>query len=351
MAGKKGKRITAALLCALLFFGLSGCSGKPIDPDVTDGPIEGGNTHRVDDGAPKEIRSKDIAELEMDFFLASRWNCAESGDFDFSVKPDGKGGLTVTEKFLGISCQADEELLRSLQEIIDRNGLVKQNGLYDVTAGLAPEFQPRGIDVLYESGERLYFTTDNNPYARWAAEVYDVFAEWFAAHGIEDLYPAKESSSVSSVRFWYMEDGLFYEYGPVNVLESNAIDGETHLLEKEIYDNEKKETIFEAYMLIPEDYYAQLTAIIAETDLDRNYRLSEFNFESMSYDNHDLGFFGMGNRYPDYSEPDSEDLELTLHLAYESGHRINIDTRKFSEIEGMRPVIDALIAYHDSLFE
>ncbi len=350
MTGKKEKRIMAALLCALLVFGLCGCGGKPADQEVTDEPVDGGNTHRVDPDAPKVIGSKDITDLETSFFVATRWDSEENGFFRFTVRQAG-GALTATEENRGISCPADGTLLGALQEIIDRYGLASQNGLYDVTAGLAPEYQPGGITVLYASGEKLTFTTDNNPYAMWAQDVYDVFAEWFAGNGIEELYPARETSQITSVRFRYMEDGLLYEYGPVNVQENNAIDGETHLLEKEIYDNGKEDTVFEAYMLIPEDYFAQLTAIVEKTDLDRNYMFSSFNHKSLSYDNHDLGFFGMGNKVPDYSEPDSEDMQLTLHLAYESGHRINIDTRKASEIEGMRPIIDALIAYHDSLFE
>ena len=347
MTGKKGKRIMAAMLCVLLLFGLCGCARKP---NMADEPVDGGNTHHVDSGAPKVIESKDITDLKMSFFVATRWDSEENGFFTFTVGQEG-GALTATEENRGIRCPADGTLLTALQEIIDRYDLASQNGLYDVTAGLAPEYQPGGITVLYASGEKLTFTTDNNPFAMWAQDAYDVFAEWFAINGIEDLYPAKETSRITGLRFGYQVDGLYKEYGPVTVQESHAIDGETHLLEKEIYDIEKQKTVSSEYILIPEDYYDQLTAIIAATDLDRNYMFSSFNHESMSYDNHDLGFFGMGNKVPDYSEPDSGDMELTLHLAYESGHRINIDTKKQSELEGMGSIIGALIMYHDSLFE
>lgn len=342
--------VFAVLLCVLMLFGSGGC-GKNTQPAYDPEPTAGGTTDRTDYKAPKEIRSKDISDLCVSFYLNTRWNAQEDHLFQFEVKPDEKGALTATELLSGAGVPADKELLDALQTIIDQYGLVSLNGTNKSNLSLSPEFQGLKMTVNYASGERLFFTDINDPASEWAEEMYDVFADRFSRAGDDSLYPQKETSTVSRIRFDFVENGLYTTYGGINVKEEKAIDGETYLLEKMVNDTKTYETIFREFILFPEDYYERITEIIAGTDLIRRYDFSYYDHEANDLGNHDRGYYGMGKLTTKDEEPDSEDLELSLYLEYESGNRINIETRKASEIEGMRPLISELSAYYDSLFE
>ena len=80
----------------------------------------------------------------------------------------------------------------------------------------------------------------------------------------------------------------------------------------------------------------------------RKYDFSRFDHAENNFGNHDKGYFGWGDE-PE-GEEDSEDSMVSLHIEYESGRSISIDTRKPSEIEGLMPLIEELIRYHDTLF-
>ncbi len=70
--------------------------------------------------------------------------------------------------------------------------------------------------------------------------------------------------------------------------------------------------------------------------------------ENMDYGNHEKGFYGMGSG--DHDEPDSEDDCLYIYMEYGEDHRVNIETRKMSEIEGFAPMTEELSEYFESLF-
>lgn len=347
MKRKKGKPMIALVLTALLF-SAAGCRTEEPEEE----PIDGGTVTHWDSNAPKVIKSRDIKSFEAAFFLNCRWTSkTENGsDFHFVITEEN-GTPMASETIVGVKAPADGALLESLQEIIERHELVKKNGLYDVTAGLPPEFQPGGITVTYASGETLTFTTDNDPDAEWAEEVYDVFAEWFFDQGEEALYPKPETSLITRVIFEYMEDGKSESYSGVNVPEEKAIEGETHLLNQDFYDPEADPEFVSKYILFPEDYYERVTEIIAGTDLIRHYDFSIRNPETGDLSNHDCGYYGMGDKTTKDHEEDTEGLSLEIYLDYESGKRVRIETSKASEIEAMKPIADALLEYHRSLFE
>ena len=146
---KKEKRLLILLmLCIAILLGMSGCGGNSDDivttetntqsgsdtteattsqgGDMGDGEyIDGGNTKSNDPNAPKEIKSKDIADFHVNFYLHNRYSEEEKyGDnhfFDFSVKKDESGVLTAYEDERGISYPADEYLLEELQDVIDEH--------------------------------------------------------------------------------------------------------------------------------------------------------------------------------------------------------------------------------------
>lgn len=172
---KVWKKIAAAGMALLM----AGCSKTPKEEIIC-----GGNTKDNDPNAAKVIESADITEFSVAFFLAER--CTEDDDhrFDFQIKPDKNGVLTAYENHAGISSAADETLLNALQEVIAKNNLAAMNGIYDITSGLPPEYQPRKLKVDYASGETLRYTVDNDPYETWAVEICDIFADWFHTKGI-----------------------------------------------------------------------------------------------------------------------------------------------------------------------
>ena len=331
----------AVLLCAALLFGLAACTGEP-EPAPEPEPIDGGTTIHTDANAPKVIESKDIRAFYANFYLQNRWRGDRESFFEFEIRLDDKGTLTAAEKVSGASLPADKELLDALQAVIDEYDLASLNGIYEVTAGLPPEFQERYLQVSYESGESLTYTANNEPEAKWAEAFYDVFAAWFSAHGDDTLQPARESSLVTRFDLDSVENAIYLRYGGINVPEDMAIEGETYLLEWSVWDDTAKETLNEEFILFPEDYYEKITEILAKYDVCLKY--------DQSYFDHSDGYYGMGTKGPDDGEEDLEGRRLELYVEFESGRRMSIETKKASEIEGLGPMLSELYEYLESLF-
>lgn len=330
------KRAVSALLCAVTLMAASGCYNE-VPPNA----ISGGRIDNTDPNAPKVIKSKDITEFSASFFLSERWTAEERHEFDFQIKTDENGVLTAYENRSGLSMPADEELLKRLQAVIDEEKLAQRNGVYRVTSGLPPEYRERSFTAKYASGETLTFTLNNDPTAEWAEAVYTVFADWFSEKGDASLYPEKETSLITDLSLNIKRDGLYIGYGAILVGEDKAIDGETRLFERYVYDENARETLSRDFILFPEDYYEKLTERLVGYDLSTKYDFSDRD--------HRYGYYGMGGD-ADGDEEDSEDLHLELRIEYESGRRLNIETKKKSEIEAMSPITEAIIEYCDSLF-
>ena len=345
MAGRGLFSRRGALLAAL------GLAAAPALAAELPPPEPGGLVERSDHSAPKTIKSRDITGFQAVFYLSTRWTATGGHKFRFQVKKDAAGVLTASEEISAVSRPADAKLLAALQGVIEQWKLAQENGVYRVTSGLPPEFQPCSLQVDYASGEVLRFTQDNSPEAQWAEEFYDIFAAWFAEKGEVALYPEKETSQLTRLDLWFEEGGRLALYTDINVPEEKAIAGETRLLHKDIFDTRVQKGIEDAFTLFPQDYYARVTAIIAATDLVRNYDFSRFDHRADNYGNHKAGYYGMGSKTTADDEPDSDSLYLELYLEYASGNRLTIKTKKPSEIEAMRPIIKQLVDYHESLFK
>jgi len=332
---KKGRKIMMIFLGTALLFNLFGCDKKEEEP------TSGDNTTVIDENAPKKIESKKICELYAPMNIATRWHGDEDHDFEFEIKKDEKGILTAYENVTGIFAECDEDLLYDLQAVIDKRDLASLNGVYDVTAGLAPEMEEKQFRVEYESGEKIEFTRNNQPYSLWGEEFYDVFAKWFEEKGMNDLYPDKEDTQVTRIRFWFMEDKVRKEYGLMKK-------GDSYVLNKSVYDFKKEKSVYDKSVKIPKDFYEEITRIADSYELVRRYDFSSYDYDNNNYGNHGRGYYGFGEK--PQGEEDSTDMSLTLHLEYESGKRVNIDTKKESEIKAMRSLIDELLNYLDKAF-
>ena len=340
---KKGRMLMNIVLSGLLLAGLFGCSKEE---EVIDGPTSGDHIHEVDPDAPKTVASSNIISLDIALFLANRYYGDENSDFHFILQKS-EDELYAIEEFSGVKEKADDALLNAIQKVIKDNDLASNNGVYDVTAGIAPDYQARRFFVEYDSGETIDFTMNNNPYAIWGEQLYDAFTNWLMSKGIDTLEPSLEDSVLTRVRFAFTEDGVKTEYSDLSITEN----GEKKLvLSKSLYNVRKDKTIKDKQRDFPQDYFEQMTRIIFDSGLLRNYAFSYYDHKDNNYGNHDEGYYGMGDKTTFDEEKDSEDLELMIHLVYASGKRINVDTKKASEIEGFRKLIEQIMEYHESLF-
>ncbi len=319
---------------------------RPVRKDPGE-PICGGTTDRTDVNAPKKIESKIITALYMRFFQNNRWTADECHQFEFLIGPDDQGVLTAFERVSGFRCPADASLLEKLQKIVEEEGLAALNGLNRVTAGLAPECQPCEVSIDYESGEKLAFILNNNPFALWSERVYDVFADWFGNAGVNGFLPEPETSPVVRVRTEFNENGLLLRYGGMNVGEEKAINKETYLFRRIVYDVAGRKNLSGKYTPFPGDFGERVSAILAEYAFTRRCDFSSYDHEANNYGNHEKGYYGFGPG----NEADAEDLGVSLYVEYADGRRFNVNTRKGGEIDGMKPMLTALFTYYDSLFD
>lgn len=317
-----GRRILTALLCAAIL-GLCGCTPRPE-------PIVGGTTDKTDPNAPKSIASHEITAFSASFYLRGEWARGQSSRlYTFTVSVEN-GVLTAAEPTLGVTKPADDALLSALDETIRAYDLMEQNGVYRVTAGLAPDYQACSVEALYASGETLRFTVNNDPEAAWAKAVYLLFADWFAQNGDDSLLPPQTTGTVTDVTLQQNEDGVYLWYCGVNVQEQDAIDGERHLFRREIMDaNGSWQT---DYVRFPADFYDRVTGIVAAYDLRA--------FDPFSV------LYGMGR-----SDSDPGDAPaLALHMEFDDSHWMQIDTSDEADLAALRPLLMDLVAYFDSLF-
>ena len=138
-------------------------------------PLCGGVVDRSDHSAPKAIASKDISSFSTSFWRydedspsqgARRW-CISAGR-------DDAGELWAEINGDKADLQ-DRKALADVQEVIDRFGLVKRNGVDRVTSGLPPQYGPARLKAEYASGERLYFQTNGDPDSPWTAAILEIF--------------------------------------------------------------------------------------------------------------------------------------------------------------------------------
>ena len=165
------KAVWCIMLAALAGLLLSAC--RPAE----EAPLCGGVTNRTDHSAPKVIESKEIAEFSASFWITDE-HASQSGRWELQAFKESSGGVAVSVR--GVvqgQAQADTSFLADLQEVIDRFGLAKSNGIDRVTAGLPPRFSPTRLSVDYASGERLYFQMNGDPKAEWPRVLLELFLE------------------------------------------------------------------------------------------------------------------------------------------------------------------------------
>ena len=321
------------LLSAILaLFGLSGCVDISLPGER---PISGGVTDKTDPKASKEIDSEEITEFYADICLLGEWTPGrENQKYVFEIKKDEAGVLTASEQVTGLSRPADEALLTGLQEIIEEQELAKKNGVYRVTAGLPPEYQKVYFKTVYASGETIEFTVNNEPEKAWRKQIYLLFADWFQKQGDDALVPPKTTGTIDYLEVCFKENDVETRYMGIHVQEGKAIDGETYLFNKSVYNYGTEEEELDEYTVFPDDFYDRVSEILAK------YDLRTFDIYSAMY--------GFGREEAAEDEPDYADLQI--HVRYDDDRRLNIDTNDDKDKAYLKPLLDEWFAYFDSLF-
>ena len=320
-------RIAVILASIMAIIGLGGCSAN-------ENVLCGGVTDRTDPNAPKVIRSKDIATYSAHFFLQGEWTpghqqgCA----YTFTIRPDDKGVLMVTESELKLSAPADKELLQKLQRIIDDEKLAKENGYYRVTAGLPPEFQPCHFNVNYASGEKLTFTKNNDPDAKWAEKTYMVFAQWFAKHGNESLLPPRVTREINHISIDFKDNDTFYSYSPMYRNFEDADNNRNLQFNKMIVQGKNKTT--NEFIEFPPDFYDNVNRIVSK------YDLHPFDSASVLY----------STEQTEADQKDAFSSTVQINIQYKDGYNLPIHTSAEKSVNDLRPLIKELIEYFDTLF-
>ena len=319
---KKGILLSVCTLTLGLAAGLLGCTHEE--------PVSGGTTDKTNPKAPTVIESKEITSFSSSFRLYDIWSVEhELIEYRFEIAPDENNVLMASEEESGIRFPADDALLSSLQQVIDDQHLASRNGVYRVTAGLPPEFQQCTFKTGYASGETLSFTVNNELESAWGRAVKDVFADWFALQGDDSLAVPKEAKQVTELKFKLILDGYSYRFQPYKVKDLDAINGQTLLLLGSASKSEDGSQLYGGTIPYPSDYFDRISEILLRYTNVLNASNATYTSETI--------------------DPKIKSLEL--YITYENGRRLNIRTDGPRRIEALRPVLNELIEYHQSLFD
>lgn len=221
MKNKRCLLILGVIAMAIILFGCG--KQKPI-PETTEELGEGGKIDNTDSSAPKAINSKSIVSFDTTFYIEKNdfLEGGYSGFYHFTIKDN----VLSEDAQLNLSGKIEQPVLDELQKIIEKNDLVKKNGIDCYTAGVAPEYAPCYFSACYDSGEKLYFREDNDPLAKWAEDVFELFRKAFVEMGYEQLklYEHQPPETLADTMAETQAETLEAEE---IISESNAPDSET----------------------------------------------------------------------------------------------------------------------------
>ena len=275
---KKGMVIIMASLMSVL---LAGCSLFSKAEEIIDPPVCGGVINNSYN-APKEIKSETITEFSANFFRYGEFDSSGDRSYWFSVKKTG-GELTLSEGSDNVSCAADDGIMADIQEIIKKHNLTSLNGTAKHTAGLPSEYAPNSFRAVYDSGEELYFSTNNDPTAKWSEELLDLFAGVFHDNGIFNFDPPEGSADVIRFELDCKYGSLMRSFNELLVpigeeadrtledVVTNGYSEDSHVTYISYYeydlDDTECENVIDIRALPDEDYYSELSRLVQEYGL------------------------------------------------------------------------------------
>lgn len=308
-------RVKSALLIFLNFFGImKSCSQNNL-------PVSGGRTVRQEKCDP--IKSTELKSLSVSMFISPRaYRGAFEGHYSIKVQPADDGKFTLSCEGNTVTIGADEVM--GFQNIIMAHGLESKNGLYSVTAGLAPEYQPMHFDAEYASGEKLSFTVNNEPLSQWEILLFRYVRDLLLAHGDKAYVVPEDMAVIGRMKFEYTDsNGREYSY-------DNITDEDVVKLMRTVYDHKKDDCISDEMVAIPNGYYECLSKLIDK-----------------------LGLVWIANEMHYLQKPDlSKHSYLRIYVADAENNPIFSSTYHETELnDNMLSIIRQLREYMDKPFE
>ena len=239
-------------------------------PGMRDVPMPGGTTNHSYQ-APKTIHSSTITEFSTHFFVYDPEDDSLSGNYYFILKKSNDGKLMLKEDYkYGIVEEVTPDVFDKIQKIIERNNLVKLNGTDRITHGLPVEYQPCYLSAVYDSGEKLYFSMNNEPRASWALELESTLREEFAKRGHKKCLARPSASNIENFNIEFLEGDLVYMYDLINSKK---------YIMRSVYNRAKKERDSEKIIEVPDGFYADLHNYIKSHNF-RRFHTGKVSFES-----------------------------------------------------------------------
>lgn len=242
---------------------------------ICGGVVDNSNTN-----APKEIMSNNLVSFSCKFFLYGSVTGESDSGYGISAKKDNDGKLILTEEGHKASCETDEAFLRGIQEIIIKNNLVSINGINKHTSGLPVMFQPCYFDAVYDSGEKLHFSINNNPESEWGRDIYKLTRQEFKKQGIDAFNPPSDVGKITKFILTYTEGDIYHHFAEIEVpvagvkksimelAEEGYKEGESEMKIQNLVWNRVTNERSTNTGTLCDEYYEGLDKIISEVDLN-----------------------------------------------------------------------------------
>ena len=298
--------------------------------------ICGGVVDNSDATAKKVINSDKPVSFSCNFFLYGSVTGESDSGYGISVKRDNEGRFLLTESKHNVSCETDDAYLQGIQQIIIDNNLISINGLNRYTSGLPVMFQPCYFDAVYDSGERLRFSINNNPESEWGRAIYKLTRAEFEKHGITAFAPRTDAGKIRKFILTYTEGELYHRFGEIEVpvagvkkslmeiAEEGYKEGESEMKVQHTAMNRRTNERTTVMGRIDDNYYEGLNKLISQIDLDdfANISGAPYSFNYMDT--------------PDYYE---------YYIEYENGKILRGFSDVFDRCEAFAPIAGKFSEY------
>ncbi len=186
-----------------------------------DEPIEdGGHSSYSDPDAPKEIKSDEIAALQLEF-KSDYYEQLECGTYIMTIKKGEGGKITGSYYFAPFSgyfaentfyFEPDGAFMRELDSVIKESGIIAYNGTVEKTYGIPDEFG-YDISIKYRSGESVSCSdnVNNRIPEESCVKLRDLF---YSACGAQEYFGTDRLQNV-----YYRVSEQYKYYFSANIIE------------------------------------------------------------------------------------------------------------------------------------
>lgn len=224
---------------------------------------------------------KKLVSFSSRYFLYGEMGRTFDSSYGISVEKDNGGKLILSEEGHKIKCETNEEYLEKVQEIIVKHNLMSINGLNRHTSGLPYQFQPCYFSALYDSGEELRFSVDNNPQSEWGRELLKITREEFDRNGITALDLPEEMKKIKRFSLSFTQGELCHQVSEIQVPKAGVVKSIMELAEEgykegefetkieyRIWNRSTNETKPSFRGEIKEEYYRGLEKVVKEVEIE-----------------------------------------------------------------------------------